>query len=158
MLRWFNALASTLLLVRWWWCCCRLFLRQWTTVISTKEVTAMAVAAEALPKTSPRWPEARCLRSRVFWVLRAQVFHAGHVLEAGVRPSQSRWSLGKLPAKSKDIVAMAASQALVMGRLAREAFFWASFRWLMYLGMRGSSSHQPCISMTSVRMSVASRL
>ena len=58
-----------------------------------------------------------------FWSFRAQDIHAGHVWSAGARPSQSRQSLGKLPAASSDMVAMVASQSLVMGRLARAAFF-----------------------------------
>ena len=44
------------------------------------------MAAEALPKTSPPLPEARCLSSTIFSAFSAQDFHADHVLSAGNRP------------------------------------------------------------------------
>jgi hypothetical protein len=44
--------------------------------------------------------------------------HQPCLVSAGLRPSQSRQSLGKLSAERSNIVVMAASQALVIGRLA----------------------------------------
>ena len=62
----------------------------------------------------------------------------------GARPSQSRRSLGKLPAASSDMVAMAASQSLEMGRLARVAFF--VIRRLLLMPRDCASAAMSCAS------------
>ena len=82
-----------------------------------------AVAAEALPKTSPRSPVAHCSRSSVSWCVGKVVFHAAHVLLERGRLSQSGRCLGKLPAARSKPVAMAASHLSSIRSVALTDFF-----------------------------------
>ena len=94
----------------------------------------IAVAEEALPKTSPRSPVARCSRSSVSLWERNAVFHDVQVLLARGRLSQSGSCLGKLPAARREPVAMAASHLSLIGRDALTDLRCASSSLLMYLG------------------------
>ena len=115
----------------------------------------IAVAAEALPKTSPRSPVARCSRSSVSWCERNVVFHNVQVLLAWGRLSQSGRCLGKLPADRREPVDMAASHLSLIGRDSLIDLCCASSSLLMYSGTRGSSSHQPRVADRRETMSVA---
>jgi hypothetical protein len=63
---------------------------------------------------------------------------------------------GKLAAMRRDLEAVATSHLLVMGKLARRAFFCTSSSLLIYSGTRVSSSHHDWMSMKKETMSVAS--
>ena len=116
-----------------------------------------AVAAEALPKTSPRSLVDRCSHSSVSWWARKAVFHAVHVLLAHERLSQSRRCLGKLPAARREPVAMAASHFSSIGSDALTDFLCASSYMFTYSGTRGSSARQPRVSKKRETISVALR-
>ena len=83
------------------------------------------MAADALPKTSPLSPVARCSRSSVSWWERKVVFHAAHVLLARGGMSQSGRCFGKLLAARSEPLAIAASHLSSIRSFAQTDFFWA---------------------------------